>query len=72
MSEDKVFIGCKIIKAAPMSRQEFCALKGLAIPPENQPGYRVTYPDGYVSWSPKDAFENAYREITPGEREMVG
>ena len=27
-------------------------------------GYRVKYEDGYVSWSPKDVFENAYRETT--------
>ncbi len=24
-------------------------------------GYRIVYPDGYVSWSPKDVFEAAYR-----------
>ena len=26
-------------------------------------GYRVKYPDGYESWSPKDVFEEAYRPI---------
>lgn len=26
-----------------------------------EPGYRVRYPDGYESWSPKDVFEEAYR-----------
>lgn len=32
-------------------------------PPEThgQPGYKVVYPDGYTSWSPADAFEEAYR-----------
>ena len=24
-------------------------------------GYKVVYPDGYESWSPKDVFEKAYR-----------
>jgi len=24
------------------------------------PGYRVKYPDGYISWSPKNVFESAY------------
>lgn len=24
-------------------------------------GYKIGYPDGYESWSPKDVFENAYR-----------
>lgn len=28
-------------------------------------GYKVRYPDGYVSWSPKDVFEEAYR-LTDG------
>ena len=27
----------------------------------DKPGYAVQYPDGYVSWSPKDVFEEAYR-----------
>lgn len=26
-------------------------------------GYKVVYPDGYVSWSPKEVFEEAYRPI---------
>jgi hypothetical protein len=29
---------------------------------ENSRGYKVVYPDGYVSWSPKDVFEEAYKE----------
>lgn len=28
-----------------------------------QPGYAVKYPDGYVSWSPKDVFEEAYQPL---------
>ena len=27
-------------------------------------GYKVVYPDGYESWSPKDVFEAAYRETS--------
>ena len=27
-------------------------------------GYRVEYEDGYLSWSPKEVFEAAYRETT--------
>ena len=34
--------------------------------PENEnperEGYLVQYPDGYISWSPKEVFEEAYRE----------
>lgn len=42
------YIGTKIIHAEPQSR-------------DGKEGYRVLYPDGYVSWSPKAAFEEAYR-----------
>lgn len=27
---------------------------------DGQPGYAIRYPDGYVSWSPKETFEKAY------------
>jgi hypothetical protein len=30
---------------------------------DGQPGYAVKYADGYVSWSPKDVFEQAYIAI---------
>lgn len=54
----KCFIGCKVIQAEPQERQ-------------GQEGYMVVYPNGYVSWSPKAVFENAYREISPEEAEMA-
>jgi hypothetical protein len=37
-------------------------------PPE---GYHVIYPDGYESWSPKAAFEEAYRLVSPAEKELI-
>lgn len=27
---------------------------------DGQPGYAIKYQDGYISWSPKDVFEEAY------------
>lgn len=27
---------------------------------DGKPGYGLRYPDGYISWSPKDVFEEAY------------
>lgn len=60
------YIGTKIIQAEPAFR-----IDG-KIYPESGPvprsmnreeGYRVHYPDGYESWSPRDVFEEAYREI---------
>lgn len=44
----KRYIGTKIIHAEP------------ATGPSGD-GYNVTYADGYTSWSPKAAFEEAYR-----------
>ena len=61
----KTYIGCKRINAKPMTNGEYAELKGCAIPTnENSKveGYMVEYSDGYVSWSPKDVFEEAYRE----------
>lgn len=44
----KNYIGVKIVKAEPKEKN-------------GVPGYAVKYPDGYVSWSPKETFEKAYR-----------
>lgn len=54
----KSYVGTKIIQGEPEEK-------------EGEPGYKVVYPDGYVSWSPKVVFENAYREITPGEFDLI-
>jgi Protein of unknown function (DUF2829) len=45
----KRYIGTKIIHAEPEQRNE-------------EPGYKVVYPDGYTSWSPAAAFDEAYRQ----------
>ena len=34
-------------------------------------GYAVIYEDGYRSWSPKDAFERAYRLVTDAEMDLL-
>lgn len=43
----KQYIGTKIVNAEPMIK-------------DNTDGYKVVYPDGYESWSPKDVFDDAY------------
>lgn len=43
----KHYIGVKQVQAWPEEK-------------DGQQGYGVMYPDGYVSWSPKEAFEKAY------------
>ena len=55
----KTYIGTKIIRAEP---QMHYGPTG-----EEEPGYKVLYPDSYESWSPKDVFEAAYRLISPAE-----
>lgn len=64
----KAYIGAKVINAEPESR----TINGLGDQaPFIQEGYRVVYPDGYVSWSPKRTFEEAYRELSVHERALV-
>lgn len=66
----KQYIGTKIIEAEPayrcMDGQGHITITddpSEAFPnfPSVEDGYRVRYADGYVSWSPKEAFEEAYR-----------
>lgn len=49
------YIGVKCVKAEPMIK-------------DGKDGYKVVYPDGYESWSPKEAFESAYFPITKEDR----
>ncbi|HCL5132381.1 TPA: DUF2829 domain-containing protein [Salmonella enterica] len=71
------FIGVKLINAAPMTRQAYNDFRGWVLPADengDDEGYLVEYIDGgkpntdhyagYVSWSPKDVFEKAYRMTT--------
>lgn len=60
------YLGVKKIEARPMTKKEFHELKGWPVTNELellQDGYLVVYPDGYKSWSPKAAFDEAYRKI---------
>lgn len=59
------YIGCKQVE-------------GWESPQDGKPGYAVKYPDGYQSWSPKEAFESAYlpmgaktENTGPGEYTLV-
>lgn len=71
----KLYIGCKIIEAEPVTNRLFDnRAKGTPVSPAVEPdvpGYLVRYPDGYESWSPKDVFESAYRLVTVGERDLL-
>ncbi len=69
-----LYIGTKLIRAEPMTRQAYNDFRGWTLPADENgadEGYLVEYLDGgkpnvpthegYVSWSPKAQFENAYR-----------
>lgn len=64
----KMYIGTKVIKAEPMTMTEaqkvlgrkIATLKPVTV---EENGYLVEYKGGYKSWSPKDVFEEAYREV---------
>lgn len=69
----KQYIGTKMIQAEPAYRYWMeSGEKVIVAHDEDTPnkvkdatacddGYKVIYPDGYVSWSPKEVFEEAYR-----------
>ena len=68
----KRYIGFKMISAEPKTEHEFLMAKGVDTRNrENRPGYLVVYPDGYTSWSPKEVFDEAYKEILPEDRVLV-
>ena len=68
------YIGTKVINAKPMNRGGYNKFRGWDLPANENAedeGYLVEYTDGgkpniegfsgYVSWSPKEQFDNAYR-----------
>lgn len=77
--EHTTYYGFKEIKSTPMTRLEYNVLRGWKLP-ENEcgddPGYLVEYVDspnsnhpgyaGYISWSPKEVHEGAYRSNADG------
>lgn len=72
----QTYLGTKQVRMKPMTRGEYNALRGWVVPEDENPsdeGYLVEYLDGgkpnhsdfagYISWSPKEQAENAYRPI---------
>lgn len=69
-----MYIGTKIVHLKPMSRQEYNDYRGWDLPADedgSDEGYLVEYTDGgkpndprhagYISWSPKEQADAAYR-----------
>lgn len=56
------YIWVQVVDAEPQfapEREDYCGpYQG------GKEGYRVTYPDGHVAWSPKSGFEEVYRETS--------
>lgn len=70
----KTYIGTKLVKMRPMTRLAYNEYRGWALPADENgedEGYLVEYldggkpnvpgHDGYVSWSPKEQADRAYR-----------
>ena len=63
----KQYTGTKTVKARPMTMGEAyeCKLLKEGVRPSkcetDKAGYLVEYGDGYMSWSPKDVFDAAYK-----------
>ncbi len=66
----KQYIGTKLIQAEPAFRVdgniylETWPCPTIERTEEREDGYKVVYPDGYASWSPKAVFEAAYLPVT--------
>lgn len=66
------YIGTKLIEAEPAYRCTDNQMRvDIIVDPDeaatyykSEEGYRVRYPDGYESWSPKEAFEKAYLPLS--------
>lgn len=67
----KSYIGCKLIKAVPITLRDYNKYRGWDMPKDEDPetqGYLVHYSDDYCSWSPKDVFEKSYLEVEDNEQ----
>lgn len=62
----ETYIGTKIVQGEPQTCQKDSHNSKVG-----DPGYKVVYEDGYISWSPKDVFEAAYHKIDELNLERV-
>lgn len=75
----KTYIAVKMVEAESMNLGDYNTYRGWAQPENEDPtreGYLVKYPDGYQSWSPKEAFDTSHLElqdptsITPADLDL--
>jgi len=61
------YYGSKTLYALPETLGVYNDRRGWLIPDNEDPnreGYVVQYEDGYISWSPKEVFDDAYRKVS--------
>lgn len=71
----KEYIGEMMVRAEPMSRGDYCRLRGWKIPEDEDAtdeGLYMIREDGSVSWMLKKMFENTYRELKELEELEIG
>ena len=78
------YIGTKLVEAEKATLAEAQALKTGACDTieearrrfggsdDGNLGYVVKYPDGYISWSPKDVFEQSYMQVQEDPKLISG
>lgn len=69
-----LFIETKIIQGEAMDKKTFeetIRNPGSKYEAANEEGYKVVYPDGETSWSPKAFFEKRSRLVNAGELELI-
>ena len=73
MESREIYVGTKEVYPTAMTKEEYCTKRGWEVPQDEDPqkkGYMVEYLKGgepntnfsefYVSWSPKEVFEESY------------
>ncbi len=78
-SKLSLHIGTKLVMSVAMSLGDYNNYQGWDIPKDQDPnteGFLVEYLDGgkanhlahkgYISWSPKEVFDNSYQDVTEG------
>jgi hypothetical protein len=59
------YLGVKLVEAKQMTRGDYNKFRGWDIPENENPcdeGMLIKYSDGYISWSPKPQFDEAYKK----------
>ena len=73
MPEFSTYIGVKMVEAKPMNLGDYNRYREWTQPENEDPsreGYLVVYKDGYESWCPKEAFEEANVQLIKDQNDL--